>query len=280
MASIKELQTFAAEIRYEVAKQLGTRGFGHIGGSFSITDTLAVLYGDVMKYDPKNPKWEARDKLVMSKGHAGPAVYASLALKGFFPMDMLATLNQPGTSLPSHCDARLTPGIDMTTGSLGQGTSAAIGLALAQKMDELDSYVYLITGDGEINEGQCWEAAMFAPQYRLNNLVWFVDCNQKQLDGTTNDIMNLGDVAAKFASFGWHTQDIDGNDIGAIQEAISIAKAETSKPSCIVLNTIKGKGSACIENLEFNHHIVLEGEILEKVLSDTKSSLDALKGEA
>ncbi|MDL2254324.1 transketolase [Ruminococcaceae bacterium OttesenSCG-928-I18] len=273
-----ELQTFAARIRLETVKEVGIRGFGHIGGALSIVDLLAVLYGAVMRIDPKNPGWLQRDKLVVSKGHAGPSVYATLGLKGYFPMDWLKTLNQPGTHLPSHCDMKLTPGIDMTTGSLGQGTSAAIGLALAQRMDGNGARTYLITGDGELDEGQCWEAAMFAPHHDLPNLTWFVDYNRKQLDGDTDNILPQLDIGAKFEAFGWHVQTIDGNDVIEIHEAIDAAHREEEKPSCIVMNTKKGAGIPCIEEIDLNHHIVLEGDILEKALECTKSVLQKLEG--
>jgi transketolase len=233
-----------------------------------------------MKIDPKKPDWPERDKLVMSKGHAGPALYATLALKGYFPADWLKTLNQPGTRLPSHCDRKLTPGVDMTTGSLGQGVSTAIGLALAQKMDNKDSSVYLITGDGEINEGQAWEGALFAPQQKLSNLIWFVDYNHKQLDSSTEEVIDLGDIAAKFSAFGWHSQSVKGNDVEAISNALDAAKAEKSKPSCIVLNTVKGAGVPCIEEIELNHHIVLEGDLLKKALLQAETLLEKLNKEA
>ena len=275
---VKEWKTFAARIRLETVKEVGIRGFGHIGGALSVADLLALLYGGVMKIDPQNPAWPERDKLVCSKGHAGPAVYAALALKGFFPMEWLKTLNQPGTHLPSHCDCRLTPGVDMTTGSLGQGTSAAAGLALAQQMDGKDARTYLITGDGELNEGQCWEAAMFAPQHGLANLTWFVDNNGKQLDGTTSEILSLLDVGAKFEAFGWHVQTVDGNDIVQLAEAIEAARAEKEKPSCIVMNTVKGAGLPMIEDIELNHHIVLDGELLEMAVAHAKEALAALEG--
>jgi transketolase len=229
-----------------------------------------------MKIDPEKPDWAERDKLVMSKGHAGPAVYAALALKGFFPLDWLKTLNQPGTKLPSHCDGKLTPGIDMTTGSLGQGVSMAIGLALAQKMDELNSCTYLFTGDGELNEGQVWEGALFAPNHKLNNLIWFVDNNKKQLDGTTEEVLNLGDICAKFAAFNWHVQNIDGGDVERIYAAITAAKNETKRPSVIVLDTVKGAGAPLVEAEEFNHHMVFAGDVYEKTIAHLEKALGAL----
>lgn len=275
---LRDLKLFAAQIRLETVKEVGIRGFGHIGGSLSVVDALAVLYGGVMNIDPKNPNWPERDMMVMSKGHAGPAVYATLALKGYFPMDWLKTLNQPGTHLPSHCDRKLTPGVDMTTGSLGQGTSSAVGIALSQKIDGKGCRTYLFTGDGELNEGQCWEAALFAPNHGLSNLTWFVDYNHKQLDGTTDDINSMGDIAAKFASFGWHVQSIPGNDVLAVAEAVEAAKNETEKPSCIVLNTTKGAGVPCIADIELNHHIVLEGDLLQEAIGCVQTTIDELKG--
>lgn len=276
---IRELKKFAARIRLETVKQIATRGFGHIGGALSIVDALAVLYGGVMRIDPGNPAWAERDKLVMSKGHAGPALYSALALKGYFPLEVLGTLNQPGTSLPSHCDRKLTPGVDVTTGSLGQGVSLAIGLALAQRMDGNGARTFLITGDGELNEGQSWEGVMFAAHNKLDNLTWLVDYNHKQLDGCTEDIMDLGDIAAKFASFGWRARTIDGNDITAVRDAITEALAAKDGPSCIVLNTVKGAGVPAVENTMFNHHMVFEGEMARESIALLENALSALEGE-
>ena len=278
MSNIKERELFAAKIRYETIKQVGKRGFGHLGGALSVVDALAVLYDGVMNVDPSNPTMKDRDMLVMSKGHAGPALYSTLALKGFFPMDWLDTLNQPGTKLPSHCDKRLTPGIDMTTGSLGQGASTACGLALAQKLDESGAKTFLFVGDGEINEGQVWEVALFANHQKLGNLTMFVDYNHKQLDGTVEEIIELGDIASKFASFGWHAQSIEGNDVEAIADAIKKAEEVQDKPSCIVLNTVKGAGVTCIEEIELNHHIPLTGELLEKAMAECEEMLAKLEG--
>lgn len=275
--TLHALKKFAATIRLETVKEVGSRGFGHLGGALSVVDALAVLYSGAMKIDPSNPQWADRDKLVMSKGHAGPAVYAALALKGFFPMDWLSTLNQPGTKLPSHCDRKLTPGVDMTTGSLGQGVSTAIGLAIAQKMDGKGARTYLFVGDGECNEGQVWEGALFAPQNKLDNLTLFVDYNHKQLDGRTEEIMNMGDIAAKFSSFGWHVLTINGNDVEAVAAAVDAAKAEKDKPTCIVLDTVKGAGVPCVESIELNHHIVVEGELLATAIAQVEAILAELE---
>jgi transketolase len=281
---LDKLKTFAAQIRLETVKCIGVRGFGHIGGALSVADLLAVLYGGIdglsMKIDPKNPDWAERDKLVMSKGHAGPAVYAALALKGYFPMDWLKTLNQPGTRLPSHCDRKLTPGIDMTTGSLGQGVSTAIGLALAQKLDGKSSRVFLVTGDGELNEGQVWEGALFAPANKLTNLTLFVDRNHKQLDATTEEVLDIGDVPSKFAAFGWNALSVNGSDVAEIADAVNAARAEKTKPTCIVLNTKKGAGIPFIEEIELNHHVEVKGELLEKALAHIEKIYTDLAKEA
>jgi transketolase len=268
---------FAASIRLETLKEFAAFGFGHIGGAMSIIETLAVLYGGVMRIDPGNPSWEDRDWLVCSKGHAGPALYAALALKGYFPMELLATLNQGGTSLPSHCDRNKTPGIDMTTGSLGQGMSTAIGVALGNRLDKRDSWTYLILGDGELDEGQVWEGALFASHFKTDNLIAFVDCNKQQLDGYTTDIMDLGDIAAKFESFGWHAQRIGGHDMEAIEYAIEAAKATRGVPSVIVLDTCKGKGCTFAEGVLYNHHMVFSKEQGEEAVAAAKKTLDELE---
>lgn len=271
---IKELKEFALNIRIETVKEIGGLGFGHIGGSMSIIDTLAVLYGEVMKYDPKNPKWEDRDWLVCSKGHAGPAIYATLALKKFFPIEELKMLNKPGTHLPSHCDKNLTTGIDMTTGSLGQGASTALGVALGNKLASRKSKTFLIIGDGESQEGQIWEAALCAAQQKLDNLIAFVDCNKQQLDGYTKDINDMGDMKAKFESFRWFTQEVDGSDVKAIYEAIEKANKVKGIPSAIILNTIKGKGCSFAEENPKNHSMVISKKMMEEALDKLKSELD------
>ena len=216
----KELQKFALEIRLATVECIKSRGFGHIGGSLSVCDALAVLYGEIMNVDPKDPRKADRDKLVCSKGHAGPAVYAALALKGYFPKEDLLTLNRPGTNFPSHCDMNKTPGIDMTTGSLGQGTSEAVGLALGDRLQGRDCRTYLIVGDGEANEGQVWEAAMFTVAKKLTNLVWLIDWNKKQLDGYVSDILEPFDFEEKFRAFGFDACTIDGNDIEQLKAAL------------------------------------------------------------
>ena len=270
----KELQKLALRIRIAEVEEFRALGFGHIGGSMSITDALAVLYGAVMKVDPKNPKMEERDKLVCSKGHAGPAIYATLAVEGFFPYDDIKTLNVPGTNFPSHCDRNKTPGVDMTTGSLGQVTSLAVGMALGDKLKGLDSRTFLIVGDGESNEGQVWEAAMFTGAKKVNNLVWLIDDNKKQLDGYTKDIIDPIDFVAKFQAFGFDAVRIDGNDIEQLYDALSV-KA-TDKPRAIVLDTVKGKGIKEVEETMGNHSMNVPTETYDKWLAGLKEELAAL----
>jgi transketolase len=270
---IEELKRFATQIRLQSMREFHALGFGHVGGAMSVVEVLAVLYGAVMKVDPKNPGWKDRDWLVMSKGHAGPSLYATLALKGFFPASELMTLNRAGTNLPSHCDRNRTPGIDMTTGSLGQGMSTAIGVALGNRLDRRGSYTYLILGDGECDEGQVWEGALFAGHRKLDNLIAFVDYNKKQLDGYTKDICDLGDVAAKFAQFGWFAQDVDGHDIEQIYAAIEKATAQHEQPSMIVLHTVKGKGCPFVEKTMLNHHMMFTKEQVDEVIALLEAEL-------
>lgn len=277
------LETFAKSIRLWTLKEIKNLGFGHIGGAASVIETLAVLYGRAMKINPKDPKWKDRDYFVCSKGHAGPSIYATLALKGYFPMEELMTLNKNGTHLPSHCDRNLTVGIDMTTGSLGQGVSTAIGIALGNTIDQRDNYTYLMIGDGELNEGQVWEGALFAAHQKLSHLIAFVDENKKQLDGYTKDINDLGDIATKFEAFGWHATTVKGDDVNAIYEAIVNAKSVTDKPSCIVLDTIKGQGYPFVENTEANHHMRFSDDdhaAAEALIAQLEAELSQLTGGA
>jgi transketolase len=235
-------------------------GSGHLGGSMSIADVLAVLYGKQMKYDPENPKAEDRDRLVLSKGHAGPAWYAALCETGFFDRSELFTLNQPHTNLPSHPDRLRTPGVDMTTGSLGQGCSTAAGIATALRKKGSDNYVYLIVGDGELDEGQCWEAFMYIANYKLNNCIVFIDDNKKQLDGYTKDVINPFDIAEKMRAFGFETQRVNGQDIVAIDDAITKAKQVKDSAVCIVLDGVKGAGIPYFETLAANHSVKFDAE--------------------
>ena len=272
---VKKLQEFALEIRIGTVECIKSRGFGHIGGSLSVADLLAMLYGEVMHIDPANPKKVDRDKLVCSKGHAGPAVYATLALKGYFPYEKLFTLNQPGTDLPSHCDRKKTPGVDMTTGSLGQGTSTAVGLALGDRLQGRDCRTYLIVGDGEAEEGQVWEAAMFTAAKKLTNLVWIIDWNKKQLDGYVKDINDPGDFQAKFAAFGFDAVTVDGHDVEKLYEALT-KKAE-DKPIAIILDSVKGKGVTAVEETMMNHSMKVGPEVFDGWLAELHEKQAAMK---
>ncbi|HHU54091.1 MAG TPA: transketolase [Clostridiaceae bacterium] len=267
------IKRFSADIRINTIKSIHSTGSGHIGGSASIADVLAVLYGGMMRVDPKNPKWAERDWLVLSKGHCGPALYATLALKGYFPMDWLTTLNKPNTNLPSHADANRTPGVDMSTGSLGQGISAAVGIALGNRTQKIDSYTYCIVGDGELNEGEVWEACSAATDLKLDNLIVFVDWNKKQLDGRLEEILEPGDISKKFEVFGFDVQTVVGYDYQAIWEAIEKAKSIKGKPSVIILDTIKGLGVKLAEEKEFNHHLPITDEGAEEAIAEIERRL-------
>lgn len=276
--NMRELQEFAVKIRMEAVKSIGSVGIGHVGGSLSVADVLAVLYGAVMRYQPENPQWEERDFLVLSKGHSGPALYATLALKGFFPMEMLNTLNKPGTNLPSHADRLKTPGVDMSTGSLGQGASSAAGIALGLKLKGKPNRVYAILGDGECNEGQVWEMALFANQFKLDNLIVFVDYNKQQIDGFTDEICDLGDLAAKYRQFGWFAQSIDGHNHHQIHQAIKEAQGQTGQPSVIVLNTIKGYGVSFWARNPNNHNVSVSPQQVELAMVELEEAMSRVMG--
>jgi transketolase len=264
--NFEQMRRLSANIRIETVKALRQASFGHIGGSASIADVLAVLYGGVMNIRADDPKWEDRDWLVVSKGHAGPGVYAALALKDYFPMDWLGSVNKPGTQLPSHCDMKRTPGIDMTTGSLGQGLSAAIGIALGNRIKGKNSYTYCILGDGELNEGQVWEGIQTAVHLKLDQLIAFVDWNKKQLDGTLEDINYPGDIEEKFRAFGFGTQTVKGYDVEAIYHGIQSTKSIKGKPSVIILDTYKGLGVSFAERAAFNHYMVIDEEMEKEAI--------------
>lgn len=272
---VKELKILSAKIRLQVLKMLEKRGYGHLGGSLSIVELLSVLYGQVMKYDSQHPQNEDRDRLVLSKGHSGPALYSTLAIKGFFKEDMLYTLNDGGTHLPSHPDRLKTPGIDATTGSLGQGTSIAAGLATGLKMKNSNRYVYVIVGDGELNEGQCWEAFQYIAHYKLNNCIVIIDDNKRQLDGYTKDIMNPFDFVKKMEAFGFYTQKVKGNDEVAICKAIENAKQVKEQAVCIVLDTIKGQGVPYFEELVANHSVKFNTEEIRQANHEAIEKLEA-----
>ena len=278
--NVKKLRSFAVRIRMGTLEAIHSLGSGHLGGSLSIADVLAVLYGREMKVDPKNPTWPERDKLVCSKGHAGPAVYSALANLGFIPYEELKTLNKPGTRLPSHCDRNKTPGVDMTTGSLGQGTSLAAGMALGDRLRGRSSRTFLIVGDGESNEGQVWEAFSFAAAKKLSNLVVLLDWNKRQLDGWTDEVYPMGDFVAKFEAFGFDVTKVDGNDVEAVAEALARTRVGGGKPYAIVLDTVKGAGVQEVADTVMNHSLSVSDEQFERWTAQLTAELNALEGRA
>lgn len=268
---MNDLKLCAKEIRKLTLECVSSFGSGHIGGSLSIVDVLTALYFKEMNVDPKNPKMANRDRLIVSKGHAGPAVYATLAYKGYFDQKELLTLNKIGTNLPSHCDMNKVIGVDMTTGSLGQGISCAVGIALGSKIKKDNAYIYSIIGDGESEEGQVWEALEFAACKKLDNLIVFLDYNKCQIDGTIDQVNNHEHFYDKFKSFGFDTYEIDGHNIDLICDTIEKAKAVKNLPHMIILDTIKGKGVPFIEEMGFNNHsIPISKEDLERALKELK----------
>lgn len=251
----ESFNSFSQELRYIITDMICRSGSGHLGGALSLVEIIVTLYDRIMTYDPENPRWEGRDRLVLSKGHAGPVLYAMLAYRGFFPKKWLATLNENGTRLPSHVDQIQTPGIDMTAGSLGQGLSCAAGIAMALKKDNSKNSVFCIIGDGESNEGQVWEAGMFAAHQKLDNLVGICDYNKLQIDGTTDEVLSLEPLADKWRAFGWEVFEMDGHNWDVIYDTIQKAKAVKGKPAMIIAHTIKGKDHCLIENLPQSHNI-------------------------
>ena len=272
-ARINELNNVCRRIRYMTMEEIGRLGVGHLGGSMSVVEALVTLYYLRMNINPKNPGMEGRDRFVLSKGHAGPALYAVLADKGYFDKSWLKTLNQPGTNLPSHADMKRTPGVDMTAGSLGQGFSCAVGIAMGSKLKKDGATVYTIIGDGESDEGIIWEAAMYAAHVKLHNLIAMTDYNKMQLDGEIEVINGLGPLADKWRAFGWEVFEADGHNVAEIDEAIGKAKAVVEKPSMILLHTHKGKGVSFLEeNWRNNHNVVITKEQLDIALSELKEA--------
>lgn len=273
----KELQIFACKARMGVLTGVYNAKAGHPGGSLSICDVLSVLYNTQMRVDPAAPKAANRDRLVLSKGHAAPALYATLALKGFFPVADLKTLRKSDSYLQGHPNMDKVPGVDMSTGSLGQGISAAVGMALGGKLDGADYRVYTILGDGELQEGQVWEAAMFAANKGLDNLVAIVDNNNLQIDGTMDEVNAPYPIAEKFAAFNWNTVEIDGHDYDAIEQALETAKSCKGRPTAIVMKTVKGKGVSFMENAVGWHGSAPNTEQYEQAMAELTAALQELE---
>jgi transketolase len=243
-----ELAAIAKQMRREVIEMITAAGSGHPGGSLSATEIVVTLFMDVLRHDPSNPKWKDRDRFILSKGHCAPILYAVMAECGYTPKDQLNTLRKLGSIYQGHPDVRFIPALEASTGSLGEGLSLGLGMALAAKLDKSPSRTYVVLGDGEIQEGQVWESAMFGAMHHVDNIVAIVDHNKIQLDGFVADIMSVEPLAEKWRSFGWHVLDIDGHDIPTLQKAFADAAEMKGKPTCIIAETIKGKGVSFMEN--------------------------------
>ena len=266
----KDLRIIANQLRIDMIEALAAAGSGHPGGSLSATEIITVLYFDKMHIDPHNPADPDRDRFVLSKGHAAPALYAALAERGFFPREELLRLRKLDSHLQGHPNMGDTPGVDMSTGSLGQGLSVANGMALAGRLDHKDYWVYCIMGDGEIEEGQVWEAAMSAGHYGLDHVIAFVDHNGLQIDGSNDQVMTVMPIVDKFEAFGWDAVSIDGHDMDAIAAAIERAKMVKGKPSVIVCETVKGKGVSYMENQVGWHGVAPNAEQAERALAELR----------
>ena len=276
----KELELFALTVREDILKSTTAAGSGHPGGSLSAADYLTYLYNKEMKVDPNNPKDNTRDRFVLSKGHSAPALYAVLARKGFFPVEDLMTLRQIGSHLQGHPNMNLTPGVDMSTGSLGQGLSVAAGMAKGAKYLGLDSNVYTLNGDGELAEGEIWEALMFAAHYKLDNLCIAVDVNGLQIDGKTKDVMNSEPLDKKFDAFGCNVIKIDGHNFDELEKAFDFfhANRNSGKPTVILMKTVKGKGVSFMENVADWHGKSANKEQLEQALKELEEQRKTLAG--
>ena len=268
MRDHKGLKEIARNIRKDIVSMIHTSKSGHPGGSLSAVEILTALYFDEMNIDINNCKMEDRDRFVLSKGHAAPVLYATLAHKGYFDREELNGLRKINRMLQGHPDMKAIPGVDMSTGSLGQGFSVSCGMAMASKLDNAPWRVYTLLGDGEVQEGIVWEAAMSASHYKLDNLVAFLDYNGLQIDGKTEDVMNIGPIVDKFKAFGWNVIEIDGHDFDQIFAALDMAKETVGKPTIIIAKTIKGKGVSFMENEAMWHGLALSDSDLERALLD------------
>ena len=256
----EQLDQLAREFRYIITDIMCRAGGGHIGGSLSLVEIIISLYFRILNLKPDNPRWEDRDRFILSKGHAGPTLYTALAYKGFFKKDVLLTLNANGTKLPSHVDQVITPGVDQSAGSLGQGLSCANGIALANRLQKRTNNVFCIVGDGESQEGQIWEAAMFAAHHKLDNLVAITDYNKMQIDAEVENIVSLEPLVDKWRAFGWEVFEMNGHDWDEIYDTVNQAIAVKDKPSMIVAHTVKAKGNECYENRIECHFISIPDE--------------------
>jgi transketolase len=263
---IEKLEKIARNIRINTFHSITKAGGGHYGGSLSVIEILTVLYFDSMNIDPKNPKDDRRDRFILSKGHGGPALYATLAVRGYIPMSSLDELDVPLSKFPKHIDRLKLDAIEASTGALGQGLSIAVGMAISLKQQQKSNRVYIVLGDGECDSGQVWEAAMAASKYKLNNIIAIVDNNKYQVDGSQEIVMPLEPFEEKWKAFGWKTFNVDGHDIKSLIDTINMAKEEKSKPSVIIADTTKGKGISFMENATVWHAATLSEEQLNQCL--------------
>ena len=268
---VKKLQSIATEVRVNILKMLAESGSGHPGGSLSAAEILTSLYFSKMRHDPKNPEWEERDKFVLSKGHGAPVLYTVLGLSGYFSTDHFGTLRKMGSILKGHPNSTTTPGVEVCTGSLGQGLSQANGLAKAAKLDKRNTRVYVLLGDGELQEGQVWEAAMTARHYNLDNICAIIDNNGLQIDGPVVEIMNIDPIKEKWGAFGWHTIEVDGHNFDEILSALDEADNISDKPTAIIARTVKGKGVSFMEGKVEYHGVAPTAEELEVALKELEA---------
>jgi transketolase len=276
----RQLRLKAAKVRLDILDEVYSAKSGHPGGSLSAADVLTYLYEKELNVDPSNPRWEDRDRFVLSKGHAAPALYAALAEKGFFPVKDLTTLRRIGSYLQGHPNMRETPGVDMSTGSLGQGVSTACGMALGLKYQKKNARVYTLLGDGEIEEGEVWEAMMFASKYKLDNLCVMIDNNNLQIDGPIDQVMSSYPIDEKMKAFGLEVETIDGHDFGQIEAAMDRAKKTKGKAYCIILKTVKGKGVSFMENQVGWHGKAPNEEQYKAARKELEETLAKLEAEA
>ena len=277
--ALLEMEKNACKVRMYTIEGVFNAKSGHPGGSLSAADIITYLYFKEMKVDPANPQWDERDRFVLSKGHAAPALYGALAIKGFFPEDEIKNLRKPTSFLQGHPDMKGIPGVDMSTGSLGQGISCAVGMALAGKVTGSDYRVYSVLGDGEIQEGQVWEAAMFAANKKLDNLMIFIDNNNLQIDGTMEEVNSPYPIPEKFQAFGWNTVEIDGHDFDQIEAAVAEAKNAKDKPTAVIMHTVKGKGVSFMEHQVGWHGVAPNAEQYENAMNELKAQYAALEAE-
>lgn len=276
-SKLHELEILSCKARMGIIEGVYNAKSGHPGGSLSAVDTITYLYFNEMNVDPKNPKWEDRDRFVLSKGHAAPALYSVLALKGFFPFEDMKELRKIGSYLQGHPSMLLTPGVDMSTGSLGQGISAACGMALSAKLSKKDYRVYAVLGDGETQEGMVWEASMLASHYKLDNLLIFVDKNGLQIDGSTDEVCSIEPITDKFEAFGWNVLTIDAHNFEEIESAVNTAKTVKGKPTVVIQTSVKGKGVSFMENNVSWHGTAPNKEQYDAAMAELSAKLKELE---